>query len=758
MRSAINSDNFHFIGGFMLLTKKTRQSIYTTLTCILFALVASLLPAKPAQASDASDAIEALKTVCSKAQGLCGPGYIDIVEGCFKGSDEIKCAMAIVNVSMGGKVSEAKGQIDAVISCINDGLPIKETCNAYLKAAGVSGAQINEAYALVKQCSSINDVDDAIVCADALLDSSIAEDADLGIPSWVDSMFDVYVDIREKDYWGLVYHVGATIACAVANYFTGVDVCAFLADLAEIAGDVVDGAKEVAGALNNAGEKIFTNQTQHVPVIQFFMEYWLPDVDTYARNIVVQKNSNYWSANVGTKHLHCKNYFDSHTMSSDKANRACNDMRDGTAVSDNSFIDKGFSQLASRRGAVMLLPAMVRTAAIARMNQLRAQGIFKSPALPANMVAVDPWHGAPEVPGVETLVYRLYGLSDQGAIADSAFNREAKTVNEAWRLKSVGYVAYLTISSAKVAPATLDFPTSEAMAKTALTTGEAAIDFAGEVKNFIQKAQAERLKNAEQFVTLNKGLQESREKPLNDMLALCGPKSLVSCEREVRERFAVCDAKAKAYYDANSSVMGDFDSSQGKAAYKQWIEITRTCEAAIKQYVDALPNGSKAKTMGDIGASGVDTSMSAAQKNVMNSHNIAANNSPPSGGNHAGTSGNLSDALKRNGNNMQGSLSSNVAANSPLSSMSGTQNGATSGAYGQAGAVKNSGLGLSAPINSTPDDAALAQCKSFLGRKDELLCTNAKAFNACKVQVDSNKMRVCRIVGSQEAYPALRPR
>jgi len=282
-----------------------------------------------------------------------------------------------------------------------------------------------------------------------------------------------------------------------------------------------------------------------------------------------------------------------------------------------------------------------------------------------------------------------------------------------------------------------------------------------EIKAFIQKAQAARIKTAEQFGVINKSLQESNEKPLNDMLALCAPKSLVSCEREVRDRFAVCDAKAKAYADANAGVLGDFDSSQGKAAYKQWIEISRSCEAGIKQYVESLPNGSKTKQITAIDTSGMNTSASGAQKNAQNLNAASYAGNTSSGnkgagtgvGNSASNAGNLSDALKRN------SAGTNAMQNnSPLS----TGQSSTGASYGQNPASNKSALGLSAPTSNvrnpdtTDNPAALAQCKAFLGRKDELLCTSAAAFNACKAQVDKRQLRLCRIVGSQEVYPAIR--
>lgn len=687
-------------------TAPTRHVMHAAtrfLASLMLAACAFLFPAKDAQAMDVW---EALDKVCGQLPELCGSynSYKAVANACFKGSDELKCAVAVINVASGGQVSSAASQVDAIVSCVKAGLPINDTCNNYLKAAGVPGDKINEAYKLVKQCAGIDDVDDAIVCADALLDSSIADEADLAVPSWVNSLFDIYIDLRDKDYWGLVYDVGATVACAVANYFTGTDVCAFLEDIAEFAGDVADGVKAVGGALNNAGEKVFTNQTKHVPVVQFFNEYWLPDVDNYARNIVVQKNSGYWSANVGEKFKHCRNYFDSHTMSEDKASRACSDMRDGTAASDNSFVDKGFSQLASRRGAGFLLPGLVKPAAAARIVQLRSQGAFKSPALAPEQVAVDPWHGAPEVPGAEAVVYRLYGLNPQGGIDDPPMNRDAKTVNEAWRSKTVGFGAWMIVQSAKVAPATLDFATSDSIARKAIASSEVGFDFAAEVKAFVKTAQAARMKSVDQLVNINKGFQESLAKPLNDMLALCKPKSLASCDREVRDRMAACDAKAKAYYDANQGVIGDFDSSQGKAAIKKWNEITATCQGEVRKYVESLPDGSKFKTAEP---AGLGAGVSSIGAGVPKSAIPAA---PPAGGtNTAAPAGN---------------------------------------------AFKPGGVGLSAPAASQPkiDEAALKQCKLYLGRKGELLCTDAPSFSACKAAVDMKQMKTCRRSGSADVY------
>jgi len=667
---------------------------------LLFALAATLFPAKEAKAESA---IDVLLKVCEQVgDNVCGPieSVKTLSKDCFtKGADDLACAVAILNVATGGGAKEGINQVNAVISCIKavpdltNKAKFDATCRPLLQAAGVNVGKIDEVYGIASKCGNADDVDDFIYCADTLIDSSFVEDADLNIPSWVDSLFEIYIDIDQKDYWGLVYHVGATVVCAVANYFTGNDVCALLSDLYEIGKDVVDGAKKVGGAINNEGEKLL--QDAHEPILDFFNRYWLPDVDNYAKAVVVQKNIGYWSANVGEKFKHCRNYFDSHRMSEDKASRACSDMRDGTAASDNAFIDKGFSQLASRRGAVLLLPPLVKAAAETRIVQMRAQGAFKSPTLLGTQVQYDPWKSAAEVPGVTAAVYKAYGLGAGGNTEDAPLKRDAKAANEAWRAKTVGFGAYLIADAAKVAPATLDHATSANIATKAITASEAGVDIAGEVKAFVQTAQAGRMKMIEQIAGINKNLQESRDKPLNDTLAMCAPKATAVCEAEVRARFKVCDEKAKAFYDANAAAIGDFDSQRGKNAIKQWSDIRATCEAAVLAYVNSLPNvaGDAAGTASCKQFLGRSTELLCTDTATFN-------------------------ACKK-----------------------------------QVDTGKLKTCRLADTTEAYPPSTIVKSCSLFLGRTTELLCPNASAYEACKVMVDGGQMKTCRLANTTEAYP-----
>jgi len=113
----------------------------------------------------------------------------------------------------------------------------------------------------------------------------------------------------------------------------------------------------------------------------------------------------------------------------------------------------------------------------------------------------------------------------------------------------------------------------------------------------------------------------------------------------------------------------------------------------------------------------------------------------------AGTSAALEDVIKPGG-----------AAATPRT-LAGGLIGATAGAAasGLSAPTKSPPL-ISLPISPTTsaskvDAAALAQCKAYLGRKDEMLCNEAPSFAACKTAVDAGQMKTCRFANTQEVYP-----
>jgi hypothetical protein len=209
----------------------------------------------PAREAQAMTAMEALDKVCSQMESACGKGlgYEKVVADCFvKSDDEGACALALMEVSGNASLENAAKGREVILSCINQPLPVNEPlCREGLKAAGLNPDQVNEAWAVVTVCTDTKNVDGAIMCADALLDSPFAEQLEINPPSWVDSLFDIYMDIRDKDWMSLIYHVGATVACAIGNYITGTDVCKLLETIADIGNFILDAINAVADFLTS---------------------------------------------------------------------------------------------------------------------------------------------------------------------------------------------------------------------------------------------------------------------------------------------------------------------------------------------------------------------------------------------------------------------------------------------------------------------------------------------------------------------------
>ena len=96
--------------------------------------------------------------------------------------------------------------------------------------------------------------DDMVACADVVANSQMAQNA--GEPSWIPKMIDVYFDVKNKDYWGVVEDGGEAAGCAVANLLTDVDICGALKTLEDAASAVYNGAEAAVQFLADLGSDI----------------------------------------------------------------------------------------------------------------------------------------------------------------------------------------------------------------------------------------------------------------------------------------------------------------------------------------------------------------------------------------------------------------------------------------------------------------------------------------------------------------------
>lgn len=773
----------------------TRYSTINAWRLLFGMLTACLVLLFPAKEAHAMSPLEALDKVCKEVESLCGSynSFKAVAVSCFDESDELKCAVAIIGVASGGKVTEASNQIDAIVHCAQDGLPIGGACKQYLDAAGVPANKINEAYGVANTCAKVAsasgagaEIDAVIICADTILDSSIAKEADLGIPSWVDSLFDIYGDIKHKDYWSLVYHVGATVVCVVAEYFAGgIDVCGFLKDIAAVAGAVYDAAGDVVAFIAD----MFKGY-QAIPVDDYYAQNWLSQVGGTASNMRKKPQFDH----IAPIWDNCLTYYTDSDMSAKHAQGVCDDMRDGSAIRDARFVDRGFVQLVTRWIGYEELTAAIQlrvNATIAVANQNLA-----ARKLPIDLNAVAASNPQPGYV-VENGVQELYGLNKH---LDKLKVHSSDVTN--WPPGSIGLAAVGVIAKTPVSPKVYGLTVGKQIAESASKTAEATANLEKRVADIVDKAYADRVEKLRALKNVGNSLAASGAKPLNDVLALCEPKATSSCEAEVRERFKVCDAKAKAFYDANAALIGDFDNKRGQDAIKKWGEIRATCEAEVQAYVMALPNV-QVNTFGTQSCKlflGRPTellcpdapSFVACQKQVdvgeMKSCRQVSSTEQPaytkdsaaafvtgtqscklflgrpdellcadSGGFLACKKQVDNDKLKtcrQTGLKQVYTKSSGMPATRPGTFQPNT-GGAGSSTVLLGNALKPNGLGLSPPVAVTPkvDEAALRLCKAFLGRKDEMLCSEARSFAACKAAVDIGQMKTCRLANTQDVYP-----
>lgn len=227
----------------------------SSVAIFLATLLSGLAPSPPARAGDLPGALGVVQTVCQPIPDVCGP-YDDIAlvgAACLVSTDEIGCTLAIMKLggsTVPADIAKAEAYRNVVKECIKQGLPIQGNCKALLDALELPVDKVNEVHGIVQTCNDIKDVDGALMCADYFLDTSIADDMGVKPPSYLGMLFDIYVDVRDKDYWSLVLHVGATAACAAANFILGVDVCNLLGVLADLGGALLDGLEAVDEVLD----------------------------------------------------------------------------------------------------------------------------------------------------------------------------------------------------------------------------------------------------------------------------------------------------------------------------------------------------------------------------------------------------------------------------------------------------------------------------------------------------------------------------
>jgi hypothetical protein len=121
----------------------------------------------------------------------------------------------------------------------------------------VSQAEFKQYRSIFKACMASQDADDVILCADAFLDTPAGKEVAQELPSWLPLVLDVYMDIRNDDFWGLARDVGMAAACIGAQVITGgVDVCGVIQALVDMAKQAYDAAAKAYEFLSDLGSTV----------------------------------------------------------------------------------------------------------------------------------------------------------------------------------------------------------------------------------------------------------------------------------------------------------------------------------------------------------------------------------------------------------------------------------------------------------------------------------------------------------------------
>jgi len=92
---------------------------------------------------------------------------------------------------------------------------------------------------------------DILVCTDQFLKTSTVD-----VPNWVTQAIDLYIDVKEGAYWEIYDKYGEKLACALAFFFTGVDICTIATDITQAAQTVYDSANAVVGFFADLGAAV----------------------------------------------------------------------------------------------------------------------------------------------------------------------------------------------------------------------------------------------------------------------------------------------------------------------------------------------------------------------------------------------------------------------------------------------------------------------------------------------------------------------
>ncbi|WP_428385410.1 hypothetical protein [Nevskia ramosa] len=373
-------------------------------------------------------------------------------------------------------------------------------------------------------------------------------------------------------------------------------------------GPVWDAAKNIVkgalGVLKNPGDAVIdgisnlgdylSGQHKHMPPDVYFAINYGYEVSNVAGYLStfrdwVRKNDGFYSpnpqpgmwANIEGSREGCRAYFDSHTMSPDKARRACDDMIDGTTTSDTMFANNGFKQRVRQRLFEYAVVEAVRSRAEAAAAWNEQNLTLNLPAdVPATLAK------AP----LKRASYVLYG-TDTGGMTPSIYSLDHREGAQ-FPFDSIGDRAtklWPQVAGDTLAPMDPFQAGAQARAQAAkaVQMAEAAYpDITGTARAQAQARVAADIaayrKQQAQLAAINASIHESLHPELK-----CGPKNKEQCVAAVQQAMADCEYRKDAYSEKYPHVLdADYHNPSVLQAYR---DIQQDCD----QQVDVLLKASR---------------------------------------------------------------------------------------------------------------------------------------------------------------------
>ena len=369
----------------------------------------------------------------------------------------------------------------------------------------------------------------------------------------------------------------------------------------EVAGEVVDFAGDAANEgirqVSNLGDAL-AGQTKHMPYEQYFNQHWRPRVEDFAS--MEFNDPGNWHDQQQWRQMWepCVSYFDGHTQSEDTAQYTCDNMRSGGPL----FPERNFGRLMFRRlfdYDVAVAVGAARSEAFAEYSALELD-IDVPAELSADaeaMAQIESNWDTQRTGRLSPLMDDLFGVPTRES------THEGLAVNPS--LPAALFPHGTVGARAQDYFAEVDANQARADAAKAVALAMADMDVQGK---FVQAARAIKrdyfLEQYQGMLAMRDHLKDKEREQAEAWAAQCPTQA---CRDRITADYDACRAEVDEWYQANATLINDFDTPRGQQARREWGDRTQACLEQARQTSvdnrwhvnDAMVEGGEVSTLDD---------------------------------------------------------------------------------------------------------------------------------------------------------------